>query len=79
MLKASSGHPVSFNTTVGGNGLVLLKDKPPPWLKIYNSLSINKRACPLSLKPDLPAIKGFLVPSLVKSMIHMQQIFELYS
>ena len=49
VLSACHGHPVSFYTTVGGNGDVLLKDKPPPWLKTSYSLRITRRG--LSLKP----------------------------
>ena len=49
VLVGSSGDQVSFYTTVGG--VVLLKDKLPPWLKTSYSLSITKEASPLSLKP----------------------------
>jgi hypothetical protein len=53
-------HQVSFNTTVGGNGVVLLKDKLKPWLKTSYSLSITKEARSLSPNSDLPAIKEIL-------------------
>jgi hypothetical protein len=46
VLQGSRGDPVSFNTT--GDDVVLLKDKLPPWLKIYNSLSITKEKNSLS-------------------------------
>ena len=59
VLVAFLGDQVSFYTTVGG-GVVLLKDKLPPWLKTSYSLSITKRARSLSPNSDLPAIKGFL-------------------
>ena len=50
VLLARRGHQVSCYTTEGGsgNGDVLLKDKLPPWLKIYNSLSITKEKNSLS-------------------------------
>ena len=59
MLLVSSGHQVSFNTTVRV-GDVLLKDKLPSWLKISYSLSIAKEAGELSPNSDLPAIKEIL-------------------
>ncbi len=60
VLLGSRGHQVSCYTTVSGNGVVLLKDNLPPWLKIYNSLSITKEARSLSPNSDLPAIKEVL-------------------
>ena len=50
MLLAIRGDPVSFYTTVGGNGDVLLKDKLPPWLKTSYSLSITKTGLSFKLK-----------------------------
>ena len=58
MQSASRGDQVSFNTTVGGD--VHLKDKRLSWLKTSYSLSIIKRARPLSKKLKMLAINGIL-------------------